>query len=272
VKLARLTNAREIAYEMRGPETKVPLLLVRPLGGSMTSWADFADALSARMRVIMFDARGTGRSSKAPWTMSTRELATDARDLLDHLGIDKAHVYGISLGGMVASWLAVDHAERVDRLILASTTPMGTMFRPKAIPRGLSVAMCLRHAAPQAEACMATRILSSHFRRTHPDEVARIREHAAAFPASHRSLAILLAAAARHDVRDHLAAINADTLVLLGEFDPLLTLESQQEMLEELPCSTFHVVKGAGHDVSAEVPRVVADRLLQHLEGRIDEH
>ncbi|MEO7110562.1 MAG: alpha/beta fold hydrolase [Polyangiaceae bacterium] len=267
MKLARLRNAREIAYEMHGPDTKVPLLIVRPLGGSMSSWADFADALSARMRVIMFDACGTGRSSRAPWTMSTRSMATDARDLLDHLEIDKAHVYGISLGGMVASWLAADHAKRVDTLTLASTTPMGTMFRPKAIPRGLSVATCLRHAAPQAEACMATRILSSHFRRTQPEEVARIRERAAAFPASHRSLAILLAAAARHDVRRHLATIEADTLVLLGEHDPLLTLESQQEMLEELPRSTFHVVKGAGHDVSAEAPRVVAARVLEHLNG-----
>jgi pimeloyl-ACP methyl ester carboxylesterase len=267
VKIARLTNDREIAYEMHGPDTKVPLLLVRPLGGSMTSWAEFADVLSARIRVIMFDARGTGRSSKAPWTMSTRSMATDARDLLDHLRIAKAHVYGISLGGMVASWLAADHADVVDRLTLASTTPMGTMFRPQAIPRGLSVATCLTHAAPQAEACMATRILSSHFRRTQPEEVARIRERAAAFPASHRSLAILLAAAARHDVRHRLFDIHAHTLVLLGEFDPLLTLESQQEMLEELPRSTFHVVKGAGHDVSAEAARVVAERVLDHVEA-----
>jgi pimeloyl-ACP methyl ester carboxylesterase len=267
VKVAHLTNDREIAYEMHGPESATPLLLVRPLGGSMTSWADFADALSARTRVILFDARGTGRSSKAPWTMSTRELARDARDLLDFLNIAKAHVYGISLGGMVASWLAVDHADHVARLTLASTTPMGTMFRPKAIPRGLSVATCLRHAAPQAEACMATRILSSHFRRTQPDEVARIQERASEFPASHRSLAILLAAAARHDVRHRLHEIAADTLVLLGEFDPLLTLESQQEMLEEVRQSTFHVVKGVGHDVSAEAPRVVAERVLEHLNG-----
>ena len=267
MKLARLANGGELAYEIRGSESKTPLLLIRPLGGSMTSWADFADALSARSRVIMFDGRGTGRSSKAPWTMSTRSMASDARELLDILGVTKTNVYGISLGGMVASWLAVDHSDRIDRLTLASTTPMGTMFRPKAIPRGLSVAACLRHRAPQAEACMATRILSSHFRRTQPSEVVRIQERAAAYPASHRSLAILLAAAARHDVRHRLVGITAETLLLLGEFDPLLTLESQQEMLEELPRSTFHVIKGAGHDVSAEAPRVVADRVLDHLSG-----
>jgi pimeloyl-ACP methyl ester carboxylesterase len=142
---------------------------------------------------------------------------------------------------------------------------MGTMFRPRAIPRGLQVATCLLHDAREAEACMATRILSHRFRREHPDEVERIRARAAAFPSSHASLALLLAAAARHDVRDHLHLIAADTLVLLGEHDPLLTLESQQKLLEALPLSTFHVVKNSGHDVSAEAPRVVAERVLEHL-------
>ena len=265
MKLATLPDGGELAFEIHGPEHGPTLLLVRPLGGSMASWADFSDRLARDIRLVMFDGRGTGRSGPAPWSLTTRSMARDAKALLDVLEIPKAHVYGISLGGMVSSWLAVDHPEKVDRLVLASAVPMGTMFRPQAIGRGLSVAGCLTQSAPLAEACMATRILSHHFREQHPDEVERIRKRAAQFPATHRALGILLAAAARHDVGRHLPEIAAETLVLHGEHDPLLTEQSQGKLLQGIPSVTFDTIVGAGHDISAEAPEIVAERVLKHL-------
>ena len=97
------------AVEGKGP----PLLLLRPLGGSRTSWGRFASALVPHAQVVTFDHRGTGRSSDAPSGHATRALAHDARQLIDHVGLPQCHVYGISLGGMAATWLAIDAPTRM---------------------------------------------------------------------------------------------------------------------------------------------------------------
>ena len=78
-------------------------------------------ALAERFRVIAFDNRGAGRSSGPPGPYTTRQMADDAAALLDHLGIDRAHVIGQSMGGMIAQELALGDPERVDRLVLYST-------------------------------------------------------------------------------------------------------------------------------------------------------
>ena len=252
----------QLAYTVRGEGP--PILLLRPLGGSMLSWDRFADALAERTRVIAFDPRGVGEPTPAPLTVTTRDMARDAVALLDHLTIARTHVYGISLGGMVASWLAVNAPARVDRLILASTMPHGTEIRLAALWRGFSLARCLARPARETEAALAKRILSPHFRSRHPDDVLRIQELARERPATHRALLTLLGAAARHDVRSRLHDIHAKTLVLVGEHDPLLTLQSVKELLT-VSAATYDVIPDAGHDISAEAPRATAERVLAHI-------
>jgi 3-oxoadipate enol-lactonase len=255
-----------IAYEVRGRADAQTLLLCRPLGGSMVSWARFGDVLAERMRVIAFDARGTGQSSTPRLTTSTRTMAQDAVTVLDALGIARAHVYGISLGGMVASWLAVDWASRVDRLVLASTTPIGLTFHASASRRLVALARCFTAKTRfETEACMATRILSREFRRDHPSDVEKIRALARVHPATRRSLLVLLAAAGRHDLRGRLKDITARTLVLAGSRDELITLAPQRRMAMAIPHAKLEVIADAGHDISAEVPEEVAARVLSHL-------
>ncbi|HSQ61991.1 MAG TPA: alpha/beta hydrolase [Polyangiaceae bacterium] len=262
---APLPDGGRLAHEIRGPERAPPILLLRPLGGSLASWGVFADALATRLRVIAFDARGTGQSSAAPLATSTRSMSKDALALLDALGIERAHAYGISLGGMVATWLAIDAPARVARLVLASTLPRGTMLRSGAALRALSVARCLARPPPEAESCLATRVLSREFQRTHPVEVARIRALAARRPASHRALLTLLAAAARHDATARLGDVRADTLLIAGERDRLIAGGSQRRMLARIPRARLEIAPGAGHDVSAEAPEWVAARVLSHV-------
>jgi 3-oxoadipate enol-lactonase len=260
---AVLPDGGRLGYTVRGDGP--PLLLLRPVGGSMLSWSRFGEELSRRALVIAFDPRGTGCSSDAPLPTTTRGMARDALSLLEHLGVPRAHVYGISMGGMVASFLAVDAPARVDRLILASTLPRGTAIRTGALLRGLSIARCLAQPAREAEACLVKRILSPQFRARHPDEVRRIQELARARPASHLGLLKLLAAAAAHDVSARLPEITAETLVIVGEHDPLITLASQKELLRRLPHATFDVITGAGHDLSTEAPHRAAARVLAHI-------
>src|SRR5690242_17456187 len=106
-RFARLPDGGEIAYQVHGREHgDPPVLLIRPLGGSMQLWGAFLTVLSQTLRVVSFDYRGAGQSSADPTWVSTRGLARDSLRVLDHLGIGRAHVFGESLGGMTATWLA----------------------------------------------------------------------------------------------------------------------------------------------------------------------
>src|SRR3712207_194537 len=116
--IARI-NGIDLYYEETG--SGPPLLLIAGLGGNTLGWVMLLPALAQHFRVIAFDNRGAGRSSAPPGPYTTRQMADDAAALLAHLGIERAHVLGLSLGGMIAQELALAHAERVDRLVLYAT-------------------------------------------------------------------------------------------------------------------------------------------------------
>src|SRR5690242_14422054 len=94
--LARLPDGARLAYALHGPagDRRTPLVLCRPLGGSMALWGEFAARLAADVPVIAFDPRGVGRSSDVPAGHTTRAMAADALALLDVLGVARAHVFG----------------------------------------------------------------------------------------------------------------------------------------------------------------------------------
>ena len=103
-----------------------PLLLIQGLGGTHLSWGDaFLDALGDGLERITYDHRNTGRSGRDDGELSIVQLADDAAELLDGLGLDAAHVVGISMGGMVAQELVLRHPERVRTLTLGCTWPGG---------------------------------------------------------------------------------------------------------------------------------------------------
>ena len=119
-------NGVDLAVESFGDRADPAILLIHGAGSSLLNWEEeFCERLAAGRRfVIRYDLRGAGRSV-APGAYSLRDLVADAVGLLDHLGLETAHVLGMSLGGAVAQLLALDHPERVASLILASTTPGG---------------------------------------------------------------------------------------------------------------------------------------------------
>jgi pimeloyl-ACP methyl ester carboxylesterase len=101
---ARLSDGGKLSFSVRGDlSSRTPILLNRPLGGSMDLWGTFADRLADEYPLIAFDPRGVGQSSDAPLLHSTRVMARDAVELLDALSVQCAHVFGLSLGSMVAS-------------------------------------------------------------------------------------------------------------------------------------------------------------------------
>ena len=233
-----------------------PLLLIRPLGGSIALWGAFAERLAVHHRVIAFDPRGVGGSSPAIVT-TTREMALDARAVLNHLSIDRAHVFGISLGGMVATWLAAEQPSRVERLILASTMPWSPSARHASATSTMSLASCLARPGSECGACVVRRLLSAEFRRDHPSEVRKFERIMRRDRFSRRAFLMHLGAAARHDGRAALAKIVVPSLVLIGARDTIAAEESQRSLATALSAQVE--LLDAGHDLTLERPRETAD-------------
>lgn len=243
-----------------------PVLLIRPLGGSMELWGTFRARLAERLCVISFDARGTGKSSSAPAWLSTRALARDCLRVLDHLGVPRAHVFGVSLGGMTASWLAILAPTRVAKLCIASAPARGLELTRAGLRRGLTLAACFARPRDDVEVGLVRRILSPHFREAQGDEVRRIEATLRAEPASRVALLKLALAGVQHDARRDLARIQAPTLVLAGQNDTLLGIAPARALSEAIPQGSFEVIKDAGHALTLEQPVVTATRVAQFFQ------
>ena len=264
---AKIPGGGEIAYQTRGPrQDREPVLLIRPLGGSMALWGSFRARLAETHRVIAFDHRGSGFSSAAPAFTTTRGLARDALHLLNHLGVERARVFGISLGGMVATWLAVLAPSRVAQLCVAAAPARGRALSRAGVGRGLSLAACLARPRGEIEACLVHRILSRRFREAHVEEVQRIERLANAEPSSRTALAKLALAAALHDARTSLRQITAPTLVLAGEHDELLGTEAPRALCAAIRGATFAIIADSGHDLTLEQPAATAAQVARFFE------
>ncbi len=264
---APTADGGRLYYEVDGGVgDDVPLLLVRPLAGTVELWGRFRAQLAAERCVIVFDARGSGRSSDARFATTTRGMADDACAVLAHLGVARADVFGISLGGMVATWLAADAPTVVRRLVLASTAVRGTAVTREGIGRLATMAQCLLRAAPDAEACLASAVLSQTFRRN-AAETARIEALVRAHPSSRMNLVKLIAAAALHDGRAAVGRVRQPTLVLAGAADTVLAPAVQRALVERIAGAIYEEVPDAGHDLTLEAPALAAARVLAFVRG-----
>ena len=264
-----LRDGGRLSYRVIGDAaTGTPILLLRPFAGSMALWGAFQGRLARECPVVAFDPRGVGDSSPCPLGITTRSMAGDALSLLDHLGIPRAHVFGLSIGGMVASWLAIDHADRIDHLVLASTLPRWGTISWHGARTALSLLACFRHPGYALESCMTGKILSSGFRLAHPDRVARIERAIRAHPARKRDMALLFLAAARHGVARGEFPKRVPTLLLVGEHDPIVGAGSQKELLLDVPDARLEIVPDSGHDLTLEQPIVTAELVLEFVRER----
>ncbi len=253
-----------IAYEVGGLEhAGNPVLLIRPLGGSMALWGRFREQLEQQFRVIAFDLPGTGRSSQARNCMSTRSLARDALRVLDELDVDLVHVFGISLGGMVATWLGILAPTRVARLCIASAPARGLDLWDAGLGRELRLAACF--ARREVEVCLVHRVLSHEFRTQQREAMLEIEAIVRRDPTSRVALLRLAAAGISHDASAELDQIRATTLVLVGDHDALLRPAHLRALARAIPNARFELVPDSGHDITLEQPRDTATRVARFL-------
>lgn len=257
-----LADGGSVAFEVMGrAHGGTAALLLRPLGGSTAMWGEFRDALARRLTVVAFDPRGVGRSSDAPTGATTRDMARDAVAVLDALRVDVAHVFGISLGAMVATWLAVDAPARVARLCLASAGPTGLALTASGVERGVVMAASLLAPDDEVVARLAEAVLSREVRARDDGPVEAVEDAAEGEPARRAEVVKLALAAACHDAREALPEVTAPTLVLAGDRDELIGAEPPAALAAAIAGARFEVVAGAGHDLTLEQPAETARRV-----------
>jgi pimeloyl-ACP methyl ester carboxylesterase len=235
-----------------------PVLMITGLGLSGGAWWRTVPVLAQRLRVITFDNRGVGRSCSLQHSYTTEAMADDALSVLDAAGIERAHVYGFSLGGMVAQQLVLRHPTRIRSLVLGATHAGG----PRAVPPEREVLEFFRRRAamqPQ-EAARASvpfnygpRCRSEHPERIDED-IRRRLEHR--FP--EQAYRAQLLAATLHNCHRRLNRIEVPTLVVHGHHDRMIPVANAELLADCVPDAILRVLGESGHLYPTEEPEVDA--------------
>jgi pimeloyl-ACP methyl ester carboxylesterase len=243
-----------------------PVLWLQGLNAPAAAWAVQLAHFAATHRSVALDARGVGQSDAPAGPYTTRQLADDAIAVLDGLGVERAHVVGLSLGGAVSQELALAHPERVRSLSL-----MGT-FAAQA-PRSRALLEAWRTLYPIAVASEAGReawekqayawLFTERFWRNEAGVRAALRfarTQPLQPPAGFQGQ---VDAALAHDARDRLPSLGIPTVVIHGALDQLSPVANGEELARLIPGAQLLVVDDAGHAVNIEAQRAVNTALRQ---------
>ncbi len=225
-----------------------PLLLIMGMSGNVVHWTEpFLQGLAERFDVIAFDHRGVGWSDRVSDPFSIADLADDAVAVLDGLGIERAHVMGISMGGMVAQELALTHPDRVDRLVLGCTYSGGegsALADPEAF-RPLAEAMAARDADAAMRAGFELNLSTTHAQVAGAfeefDRIGRTK------PAATPVIMLQLQAIQAHDTSGRLPSLDVPTLVVHGTEDRMLGVDNGRMIARLIPGARLEELEGAGH-------------------------
>jgi 3-oxoadipate enol-lactonase len=247
-------NGVELHYVEAGSGD--PLLLIMGFGGDHLAWAFQVPVFSERYRVITFDNRGAGQSSVPDVPYTTRMMADDAVGLLDALEIERAHVLGVSMGGMIAQELAMNHPRRVRSLQLHCT-----YARPDAYMLALMETWRAVRAKATLEEWMRTVALwlfSPKTYRERPEFIETIIQTALASPHPFTAMGFLRQgdAVRSHDALARLSALACPTLVSVAEDDVLVPPRFARELAAAIPGAALRLIDGAGHAYFWERPDI----------------
>lgn len=238
--------------EVHGPDAGSPVLLLEGIGGSIPGWRATLEGLAARHRTIAFDLPGNGRSDGPEEALTMSRLAADALAVLDLVGAGAAHLYGQSLGGMVALEIALTEPGRVRSLVLGATHG----GHERAHHR-------LAWKAPKSKPFVT--LYGPDFVREHPDRVAEDLRAAQRQPQAAGMQRRQWEAVSAWDAWDRLPEIRVPVLVLHGSHDRLVPVENGRRLAGLIPGARLHVLEGAGHVYHWERPGESVEAVLAFL-------
>lgn len=253
--------ACEVHHVVEGPAGAPVLVLANSLGSTTTIWDALVPRLAPYLRVVRYDLRGHGRSPVPPGPYTLADLGEDVVALLDRLGVERASICGISLGGMTGMWLAANAPERVDRLVAMCTSAM--LAEEHDWP---ARAKLVREQGTGAVAqASIERWFTPGFVAANPDTVARLRATLADTPPE--GYAGCCDAIAGMDLLDAIESVQAPTLVIAGRQDPATPPAHAERIAERIHGSRLELVDAA-HLANIELADSVTALTLAHLEGR----
>ncbi len=256
--IAHAADGTALAYQHRGAGP--PLMLLAGQGNDHHWWDDVREDFHGARSTVTMDYRGTGASGSADEPCSTRGFAADVVAVLDDLGTDSADVYGASMGGRVAQWIAAEHPRRVRRLVLGCTSPGGQ----HAVERNAAVRRALTQPDPgAAREALLDLMFTPGWLARNPGPHPVLGD--SAMPA--RAQRNHLVASNRHDAWDVLPHIAAPTLVLHGDEDLLTPVDNAALLASRIPDARVHLLAGARHayfrERRAEASALVNDFLAE---------
>ncbi len=286
---ATLPSGIELEYDTFGSPDDPTLLLVMGFTAQMTAWEDgFCKLLAdGGLQVVRFDNRDCGLSTKldgvavdpmavmgaamtggelppVPYTLS--DMAADAVGLLDHLGVDRAHVLGASMGGMIVQTMAIEHPQRVRSLTSVMST-IGDPEHGKATPEAMTALLAPPPTTREDYIESSSRWLIWESRK-HQDPERTRRRAAAAYDRSFypegatRQLAAIFASG---DRTERLASVAAPTLVIHGRDDTLISPSGGERTAALIPGAHLLLVADMGHDVPEPLWPFVTGAVLAHV-------
>lgn len=266
---ATIPDGVRLYYEERGKGE--PLILISGQGSDHTGWDMVRYDFARNYRTISFDHRGTGLSSKPtepPYT--TRGFAADVIALLDVLEIERAHFYGVSMGGRIGQWLGIDYPERVGSLILGCTTPGNA--HGVARPPEINAAFQNRTNDPEgAMLALLEAMYTPGFIANNPEMVEYLKK-GPPNPTPDFALRLHYQASEGHDTWERLPEIKAPTLVIHGSDDEVNPTANAKLLADRINGAELYIVEKGRHgyfiEFREEASRVVKDFLARHpLEG-----
>jgi 3-oxoadipate enol-lactonase len=250
-----------INVQVEGPEGAPVLMLSNSLGTDLTMWNDQATAFTQHFQLVRYDRRGHGKSGVPKGPYSMERLGRDVIAILDGLGIKTTNWCGLSMGGMVGMWLGAFAPERIEKLVLSSTS---AYMADKALWNDRIATARVKGLAALADGTME-RWFTKEFRERSPQAVARLKQMMLATPVE--GYAACCEAVRDMDHRDILGRITAPTLVIAGRHDPATTVENAEFIRSRIPGAALTVLDAA-HIANVEQAQRYTETVLDFLAPR----
>jgi len=263
-----------IYYEIHGKGE--PLVLIYGYAGHSGLWFRQMPVLSKEYRVIAFDNRGVGRSHGPDLPYSVAMMAGDISGLLDAVGIDAAHIFGVSMGGMIAQHFALNHPQRAMSLILGCTT-CGGVHSVQPRPESLAALVDFERFKKMSREEVVRQAIpfcySQKFIEENPDVIEERVSKQLEYPTSAHGAIRQAEAVTGHDTYELLPRIKLPTLVIAGDNDRLIPVENSRILASRIPEAELVILKGPGHEFfiedADETNRIVLGFLRRHKKGQM---
>ncbi len=259
-----LVDDVKIYYEVIGEGD--PLVLIQGFGHYSLHWGQLPYELSRNFKVILVDNRGVGRSDKPKTPITIPIMAEDIIEILDELSIEKASIFGVSMGGIIAQRLAINHGDRVANLILGCTTPSGKhhIMPDSDGQRILFDLDYLKNMKAEQRTMEVFRFFCSEdFIKAHPEAYQFYHRVTMEYPTPTRTFILQADAIQHEDTWEGLPQISARTMIITGTADRIVPYKNSELIRERIPGAELILLENMRHGFFIEA----MDATITYING-----